>query len=204
MKKILKLLIVIFLCTVLFFGSSFLYLNHNLKESEKTVDEKVQNVPYSKTPENCGILLKLPNDENILFFLDFEEVILYIINVEEYKSDFQSYVGYPIDYKCEIDYYTLSLFLDRIGGIDLEDGGEFLRFSGIQICELLSKENSSKLSFDITDAVCDKLSTAGLADEDFVFLIGNCDTDLSMPVCIYWKEYLSTLFSNRVFVNWET
>lgn len=203
MKKYFKLALVIFLCTSLFFVSSYFYLNYNLKNNQKTVDEKVEDVPYHKTPESCGLLIELPDDNNILFYLDFDRIILYIINIEENDEPTESYVGYPIDYRCKFDYYNLSLFFDRMGGIDLQTDDGVLRFSGIQVCDMISNGNSSEVSFDVINEICNKISKAGLTGEDFAFLISNCDTNLTMPVCLYWQEFMSQMFSGRVFVNWE-
>ncbi len=204
MKKYLKIAIIVFLCGTLFFVSSFLYLNFKLKQSQIKTDNTKQDIPYFDYPQSCGIMLFLPDDENVLFFLDFEEEISYIININNYSDNLDSYVGYPIDYNITVDYYALSLILDRVGGIDLDTGETVLRYTGVQVCDILTKDISPDMRLKIITAFCERLSKRGFWSEDFKYLLGLCDTDLKMPVCLYWQDYVQNMFLNTVFVNWET
>ena len=114
-----------------------------------------------------------------------------------------NYVGYPVDYKISIDYYSLSLIIDRVGGIYIETDEELLRYTGIQVCDMLSGNYTSEMQFKVLTSFCERLSKNGFSNEDFKFLLSRCDTNLKMPVCLYWQEYVKVMFSNTVFVNWE-
>lgn len=201
MKNFFRILIVFIASMAIFLAFSYFFLDKSINSSQKSADNKAENVPYYSHPENCGLKFLFPNGKSLLIFLDFEDEILYTIDANMDFEDDESYVGYPVDYKCEFDYYTLSLFFDRIGGIDLESEEGIYHLCGIQICDMLSADHSEDLQFKIISAVCEKIAKNGLNDDDFVFLLNNCKTDLTMPVCIYWREYIRNLFENVVFVN---
>lgn len=203
MKKFLKPALVVFLSGAIFFISSYLYLNSSLKSAEQQADKKAENIPFRQIPENCGLLTTLPNGKSMLFYLDFESEILYIINVYSHFENTNDYVGYPIDKKCNLDYYSLSLIIDRIGGIDIEGDGGFLRYGGIQVCDMISGDNSDELFYTLLDSFCEKIAQVGFFEDDFSYLISVCDTNLTMPICLYWSDYMSDMFSNVVFVNRE-
>ncbi|MCQ2455099.1 MAG: hypothetical protein MJ090_03015 [Clostridia bacterium] len=197
-KRFLKAGISFLVCTVLFVGASYAYLSGKTEETE-TPAEKVKNdEPYfSATPVNCGVMLCLPDDSGLLFYLDFlkEKItVLGIDNTAETESEFK---GYSIDKKIFADYNFLSLLIDRIGGIELEENGEAVRLTGMQVTEKLSEKNDRILNYQIIRAVLGAVSENGLTRNDFVFLIENCDnTDLTLPDCYNWERYIKQMSRN--------
>lgn len=202
MKKYLKISFVIFLCACVFFAGSYFYLYKNLQNGEKTAGTKKDDVPYYEVPENCGLHFLLPAGREVLFFLDFEKEISYIINIFEHTDLKSSYAGYSFDYCFTVDYTVLSALVDRIGGLDLRSGDETLRFTGIEVCDALCKNSSPEFSFEVITSFCDRIAQNGFSGEDFVYLIENTETKLTVPICLYWQDYIKDMFSNAVFVNW--
>lgn len=202
MKKYLKLAIIMFLSSCIFFGASYFYLYESLKNEEKAADIKQNNIPYSEISENRGLLFRI-NGKKVLFFLDFQQEISYIVNIDNNDDILDDYAGYPIDYKFDIDYYVLSSVVDRIGGLDLEIKNEILRYTGVQVCDIINTDYSPDIPLKIVSAVCKKISETGFSNDDFVFLIDNTNTALTVPECLYWQEYIKSVFANAVFVNWE-
>lgn len=202
MKKYLRLAVILFVSVSVFFGASYLYLYNSLKSEQKAADVKEDKIPYDNTPENCGLLFVMPEDKKLLFFLDFRQEISYIINVENngVSGDF---AGYPADYRFITDYYSLAAVIDRLGGIDMEIEGEVLRYTGIQVCDLVFKDCPSDIRFKAVSSLCERISENGFSNDDFAFLIENTKTNLKMPDCFYWQKYIKSIFSNSVFVNWE-
>ena len=160
-------------------------------------------MPYFEVPDNCGLLFLLPHDMKILFFLDFDSEISYIININNNTGAVDGFSLYPTDYVFNLDYYTLAAVIDRLGGLNLQIGEETLRFTGIQVCDILLEGSDPKLGFNVAAAVCERLGSEGFSKDDFVFLIENSDTELTVPVCLYWIDRIATLFGNAVFVDWE-
>lgn len=203
MKKYLRLAIILFLSALIFFGSSYFYLYRSFENEKKAADIKEEKIPYGETPDNRGLLFNIGGDTSVLFFLDFNEEISYIIKIDNYNSTARDYAGYPIDYKFDMDYYVLSSVFDRLGGLDLDIDGEVLRYTGIQICDILSAADVPDIPLKIITALCTRISENGFSSEDFIFLIENTGTSLTVPECMYWQRYMKSIFSNVIFVNWE-
>lgn len=202
MKKYLRLAIILFLSALTFFGSSYFYLYNSLENEKKTADIKEEKIPYSQTPENRGLLFNINEDKAVLFFLDFSKEISYIIRIDNHSNTVNDYAGYPIDYKFDMDYYVLSSVFDRLGGLDLDIDGEVLRYTGIQVCDILSTAEPD-IPIKVISALCAKISENGFSSDDFIFLIENTGTSLTVPECMYWQEFVKNIFSNVIFVNWE-
>ena len=202
MKKFFKIALVTFLSASIFFGCSYLYLQKSFENARKPAENKQENVPYYEAPENCGLRFFLPGNKEILIFLDFTEEMSYIINIDKYNGSKYGYAGYSFDYELNLDYSVLSEIFDRLGGIDLKSDGTEFRFTGVQVCDKLCTDNSDEFSYEVIRAVCKRIAENGLSDDDFVFLLQNADTKLTMPLCIYWRSYIKKMFANAVFVNW--
>ena len=201
MKSFLKAALVFFVCASIFFGCSYFYLNRSLKNAQKPAGETEENIPYYETPENCGLRFFLPGEKEVLFFLDFTEEIAYIIIIDENNGLKGDYAGYTVNYDFTLDYAVLSEFFDRLGGLDLEIEGEPLRVTGVQVCDMLCTNSSKEFSASVIRAVCERIAQEGLTNDDFVFLIENGNTGLTLPVCIYWQNYLEKTLANAMFVN---
>ena len=158
MKKYLRLAIILFLSALTFFGSSYFYLYKSFENEKKAADVKEEKIPYGETPENRGLLFNIDKDTSVLFFLDFDEEISYIIRIDNYNSTAGAYAGYPIDYKFDMDYYVLSSVFDRLGGLDLDIDGEVLRYTGVQVCDVLSTADMPDITLKIITALCTRIS----------------------------------------------
>ncbi|MBO4734483.1 MAG: hypothetical protein J5662_08405 [Clostridia bacterium] len=202
MKKFFKIALTFFLSASIFFGCSYFYLYNSLKKTEKAAEKKQENIPYYETPVSCGLHFLLPAGKEILIFLDFEERIAYIIDINKNAVAEEGYAGYGFDYDFHVDYAVLSALIDRLGGIDLTVNNEPLRFTGVQVCDALCKNTSPEFPFETVFAVCERISQNGFSSDDFVFLIENSETTLTVPVCIYWQDYIKDMFADAVFVNW--
>ena len=203
MKNYLKLAFILFLSASVFFGASYFYLYISLEKEQKAADSKQEKIPYLETPESKGLLFTTEDIKAVLFFLDFEGEVAYIINISNHSGIVDNYAGYRIDYSFGTDYYVLSSVFDRLGGLDLDIDGEYLRYTGVQVCDILAAEHSTDISLKIVTALCEKISENGFSTDDFIFLIENTTTNLTVPDCIYWQGMLKNIFSNAIFVNWE-
>ena len=199
-KKYFKTALLLFFSTLIFFGLSYFYLSSSLERNKKQTEKNEEHISYYEDIENCGIKVSLPGEINLLIYLDFTKEISYIIYIDNNMGD---YFGYSEDYKITFDYQTLSLFIDRFGGIDMPADYEMQRYTGVQICDMLQQDKSKEFIYDLLDAQFKKISQIGISNEDFVFLIKNTSTNLTVPVCFYWPEHMQNMFSNATFVNWE-
>ena len=81
--------------------------------------------------------------------------------------------------------------------------GEVLRYTGVQVCDVLSTADMPDITLKIITALCTRISENGFSSDDFIFLIENTRTSLTVPECMYWQGFMKNIFSNVIFVNWE-
>ena len=63
--------------------------------------------------------------------------------IEEIDEESQEYYGYPLSYEFAVDNNFFGNMIDRIGGIELYENGETLRYTGIQILEKIEDSNNN-------------------------------------------------------------
>lgn len=183
---------------IIFVGGGYLYLNRELS----TVENKTYSVPYySPAPENAGVMFRI-GQQGVLVYLDFEDNnIRFVYDTKDTPTGGLLY-GYTVDYTVESDFDLLSGIVDILGGIELERDGEILRYTGVQVSELLLKNNCDRdLCDEVILKITEKVKNTGFQNEDFLYIIENSSTDLSLPDCYYWREYISALCGNVQIVN---
>lgn len=175
-----------------------MYLNKSLDPAEK----KAESVPYySHIPESKGIMFDIC-DRRTLVYLDFETTALCVIPDAEDVPLGGNLYGYSVDYRVKGDYDLLGGIIDIAGGIELETEEEILRFTGIQIANKLSRESYNKeQSKEIINGIFKNLSQIGFQNSDFLYIIENSETNLTIPDCYYWSEYIKKLCSNLQIID---
>ena len=89
-----------------------------------------------------------------------------------------------------------------MGGLDIDLGDGAMNYSGAQITDMLSRTvEYNELCRKIVTAFFDKVSRYGIERSDLVYIIENCNTDLTVPKCYYWPKYLKELSENVALVN---
>ena len=192
-----KLLILCLICCSLFVGGGYLYLQKSFKETEN----KVSSVPYSfSAPEDKGIMLDVCGSLTF-FYLDFEDERLTVIIPPrtEYEEEI---FGYPIDFTVKTDYGFVASAVDSADGIELNINGETLRFTGVQVADILSRTvDTLELKRQIITALLNKIGENGIDGEFFTFLVESTDTDITVPDCYYWEKYITKLCKNGGIIN---
>lgn len=192
-----KLLILCLICCSLFVGGGYLYLQKSFKETEN----KVSSVPYSfSAPESKGIMLDICGGLTFLY-LDFEDERLTVIIPPETEYE-EEIFGYPIDFTVKTDYGFVASAVDSADGIELNINGETLRFTGVQVADILSRTvDTSELKRQIITALLKKIGENGIDSEFFTFLVDSTDTDITVPDCYYWEKYITKLCKNGGIIN---
>lgn len=183
-------------CAV-FVAVGYFYLENRLKP----VENSTESVPYySAVPESAGVLLEICGSRT-LYYLDFEQKILTVIRSDT-EPEGEEIFGYSIDYTVSGDYSLVSGIVDLLGGIDLELDGSALSLTGVQVKELLdTTADSDALKKSIAEKIILKSSENGFKKEDFLYIIENSETDLTVPVCYYWSDYMKELCANARYIG---
>lgn len=184
-------------CLLTLVGGGYAYLSFN---TEKT-DKKASQVPYEfAPPENAGIMFEFCGDRTFVY-LNFENEEMKI--VFPLSGDLGDTVyGYSVDYLVEGDYYLLADIIDAADGIELQSDDGKYRYTGVQIAELLSNTvDTEELKRNIIAALTRKTADFGIDENVFYDIIKKGDTNLTVPDCHRWAEYLSLLCKNCTVVN---
>lgn len=200
-KKLLRIPFIIFVCIAIFSLSAYAYLEYALNRQTAKADRKEYTVPYSSKPENAGIAFTLPDGSAVLTYLDFENLCIKILNLNDYDSENSLYYGYSVDYTVKMSYELIGGIIDRIGGINLEIGGETLRYTGVQTVELIAESTDKNVKFLIIKQIFEQISKNNFSKDDFIYIIENSKSDLSLIDCIYWLEYFAEMSEKITFVN---
>ncbi|MBP3627558.1 MAG: hypothetical protein J6J39_05920 [Clostridia bacterium] len=198
-QKYLSAVVISVICAVIFIGIGYLYISANIKQAEG----KSESVPYAvSAPENVGIMFEI-NDSKSLIYLNFEEQSITYLNADDKSANNGSCCGYPLDYRISADYEFLSGLIDRLGGIELYyESTVPLNFTGVQVTDLLSHTvERESLRKSIIISIIEKISLVGFSRSDFAFIIENSSTDLTVPECYYWNEYMKNMCMKPHIVN---
>lgn len=197
-KRFLKLFFIYFLCAVVFIFVGFIYIKNN---QIKKVQSETPSVPYySYTPENKGILLSIGTDKT-LFYLNFREKVISIVFADEISDSAEELYGYTIDYFVKSDYGIVEWIVDSVDGIELEANGEVLNSTGVQVVDILSSSADDSLRYEITKKIIKKIGEKGFEKEGFLYIIENSKTNLTIPDCYFWYEFIPNLCKNARYVN---
>ena len=179
---------------MVFVGIGYIYLNQNMKPTKVETESEPYSAP---APENCGIVFDI-EDEKTFLYLDFEDKSLSVLMLvpEEYENSIH---GYSLDYTVKGDLNFISAIVDMIDGIDLNLLGEELRYTGVQVADLF--KNGELQKREIITAVCNKISQKGFLKENFIYIIENFETDITVPDCYYWSDYIGDMCQSTKIID---
>ncbi len=202
MKGILKTIFTTAVCAALFLSASLFYMEISSKKTEEA-EAKNDNVPYyESTPDDCGVLIEFPDETGCVVYFDFSKTGITAIFTDDVSNVGKSFRGYSVDYTLCADYELLSGIIDRSGGIDLNIKNELLRYTGVQIIDLLAGiGDPTSIRASIAKAIFKSISENGVTKEDIVYIIENSETDLSVPICLSWPEHLKDMCKNASVIN---
>ena len=189
-KLFLKTVLISAVCLILFISVGYLYLNGSFVSAQN----ENNSVPYYKQiPQNSGLLFETPEDKTY-FYLDFEnQNILVDLSGESFE--------YPVDFKVNTDLDFVADFVDSIGGIELVLENKTLRYTGVQVEDLIIADKDLSLKPQIIKAICDKISNVGMTKEMFSEIIERCETNLTVPVFYGWLDYIKEVSANVIFID---
>ncbi len=201
LKKSIRNLFVFLCCGLLFFFSAYLYLYTGIEKS-KNAEVKENTVPYEKAvPEDTGLLIKFESGSAVMIFLDFSYERAFAAVIDDYTDGAELRLGYDIQYTFNANNTFLEGLVDRLGGIDLDIENAPMRYTGVQVTDLVSRNDDGELKRQILSGILTKISKVGFSTEDFVYMIENSDTALTVPDCIYWAEHVGNMCMRYMIIN---
>lgn len=200
-KTVFKRAVVIVSSALVFFLGAYAYLDYNLNKQTAEADRKDYTVPYEQKLENAGIVFLLPDGSAVLAYLDFENDCINVINIERYDSGNDLYYGYTADFTVETDYKLIGGIIDRIGGVNIEIGGEILRYTGVQVIDLISQNSNDNIKNQIIIGIFEQISKNNFSKDDLLYIIENSNSSLTVIDCVYWLDHIGQICRTINFVN---
>lgn len=201
LKRIFKVAFITFLSVVVFFGAAYAYLDYTINKNVTNADQKEDNVPYNIVPDSCGIAFVFPNNDAWLTYLDFDNLDINVLQIENFNKNQPEYYGYTVDYNVNITYDVVAEVIDRIGGIEIEQNGERLRYTGVQVLDLIAYGYDGSIKEQIFSQIFNSISKNNFSKEDLLYIIENSKSDLSFVDCIPWIDYLKSMCNRINYVN---
>ena len=192
-----KITAVCILCCLSLVAGGYFYLHRSLKPAEGQASE----IPYSfSLPDNKGLLFDIAGNRTFVY-LDFENELMNVI-IPQAESFDPTDFGYSGDFELRGELPVLAALIDYAGGITLQENGEQTRYTGVQVTDILSRStDSEQLLRRIIPAILRSVAENGLEDEAFNYIIDKSDTDLTVPDCLAWRNYISRLCENGRIIN---
>ena len=200
-KTVFKRAVVIVSSALVFFLGAYAYLDYNLNRQTAEADRKDYTVPYEQKLENAGIVFLLPDGSAVLAYLDFENDCINVINIERYDSGNDLYYGYTADFTVETDYKLIGGIIYRIGGVNIEIDGEILRYTGIQVIDLISQNSNDNIKNQIIIGIFEQISKNNFSKDDLLYIIENSNSSLTVIDCVYWLDHIGQICRTINFVN---
>ncbi len=180
--------------------SAMTYLG--ISDNERVADNKAPGVPYySQTPpDTAGILFRFTGGGSVFLNLDFyeEKISVILFDTKTVKQSVLDY-GYTVTYTVDTDYIFLAELIDRFGGIEMELEGSLLRYTGVQVTDLLQNKQVDKRQ--VISVMLQKISKNGFSKNDLLYIIKNTTTELNFPSGYPYIEPLPKICRNVSFVN---
>ena len=196
-KGILKIFFTVSFCAALFAASAYFYLTITIEKQNSAADTKQSGIPYSSLPEDSGVLFAMPDGRGVLIYLEFSQNSISAVFIDDCSDGDSVYYGYPADYRIEGDYTLLAGIIDNAGGIELGTDEDRLRYTGVQVEELLSYTSDIRsLSKEVIRGLFKSIYKNGFQSSDMSYIMENCiSSTLTLPECLNWDEYLPNMAS---------
>lgn len=201
MSRLYKRIFAGFVCLVA--GAAFGFLGYLYINSQTTkpVENTESRVPYSSLPDNAGVMFCF-YDEKIFTYLDFENEQISVIFANDADVSSGYIYGYRIDYTVKANNSLAAGVIDLVGGVELNLGEETLRYTGVQVTDVISKTvDSDEIKRQVITAFFKKSAELGLSRSDLVYIIENSETDLTVPKCYYWTDNIAKMAEKTVILN---
>ena len=173
-----------------------------ISSGKQSTDNTILGVPYynETPPDTAGFLFRFDDGGSVFLNMDFyeEKISVILFDTKTVKQNVLEY-GYTVNYTFDTDYIFLSEFIDRLGGIEMNLEGSLLRYTGVQVADLLKNKQADKKT--VVSVLLQKISKNGFSKNDLLYIIKNTTTELNFPSGYPYIAPLPKLCRNINFVN---
>lgn len=165
------------------------------------VSENQESVPYFSYPQDCSLLFSV-SGERILLNFCFSKTSVKVYLVDLLPATYTDLKVLSADYTLETDYDTVGFLVDCIGGIELETDGIISRYTGVQVVDLLKYTPlKPTIKKEITKKILAGIGESGFTEENMLYLLKVCKTELTFYDTLEWFDYITQLCKNAQFIE---
>ncbi len=172
----------------------------DFSDNQTPVGDEISNIPYYNK-ENLSLLFSLPDSSGGLIYLNFDENKIELKVYSDHAAEQAEKSRYGVDYTLKGDSEMLCTLCDRIGGIELMEGGGKRRYFSAGLRQKLSEKLSFSERCEIALSFFKKISKIGLSSDDFMFIIKETETNLSYPICFGFMDSVKALAENTELID---
>ena len=203
-KTILQITAVVLISALIF--TAFVFV---LTRTKPLVSISVpkDDVPYEAEPEypaDTTLFFTFEDGFSLCVSLKFKEGFISALFLENAgKKAFENFGFYPSE-TIHFSYASLMDFIDTIDGITLDIFGEEMRYTGVQVCNIIAvNKDHVETKVKILKAVFNKIYKIGFSSDALYSIMNNTENTLSVPDCYGWTDYLGDLCNRYNIVNEE-
>lgn len=160
--------------------------------------------PPTDYPSNTTIMFTFEDGYSLCVKFEFEKSFISALFLENANQKAFENFGFFATETVNFSYKSLMDFIDTIDGINLDIFGEEMRYTGVQVCNIIAVNNDHiETKTKILKAVFNKIYKIGFSSDALYCIMNNTDNTLSVPDCYGWTEYLGEMCNRYNIVNEE-
>lgn len=203
-KTILQISAVILASALIFAGFAFALTRVKPLVGVAVPKEDVPYEPQTDYPQDTTLFFELEDGSSFCLRLRFKDSVIDAIVLQEgQKEAFERY-GFYADETFFCSYSFIMDFVDTIDGITLDIFGNEMRYTGVQVCNILAvNKNDTATKVKVLKAIFNKIHKIGFSSEILYSIMNNTENTLSVPDCYGWTDFLGEMCNCYNFVNEE-
>ena len=204
-KKTVILIISVILASAIIFGA-FAFAVTRVKPLVGVAvpkDDVTYELP-SDYPSDTTVFFSIEDGYSLCLKLEFEKGFISALFLENASSKAFEEFGFYATETAHLTYKSIMDFIDTIDGITLDIFGEEMRYTGVQVCNIIAvNKDDIQTKIKILKAIFNKINKIGFSSEALYCIMNNTDNTLSTPDCYGWTDYLGEMCNKYNIVNEE-
>ena len=203
-KTILQITAVILASALIFAGFVFALTRVKPLVGVSVPKDDVPYEPQSDYPADTTLLFNFEDGYALCLRLQFQKNFIDAMFLKESQTElFETYGFYPSE-TVNCSYSFIMDFIDTIDGITLDIFGEEMRYTGVQVCNIIAVNNNhTETKIKVLKAIFNKIYKIGFSSDALYCIMNNTDNTLSVPDCYGWTDLIGKMCNCYNIVNEE-
>ena len=203
-KTILQIISVILASALIFTAFVFAVTKTKPLVSISVPKNDIIYEPPIDYPEDTTVMFTFEDGFSLCLKLEFKKGFISALILENATEKAFEGFGFYTNEKVNFSYKSLMDFIDTIDGINLDIFGEEMRYTGVQVCNIIAvNKGHIETKVKILKAIFNKIHKIGFSSDALYCIMNNTDNTLSVPDCYGWTDYLGDMCNRYNIVNEE-